>query len=86
MTTNALLRSEPCPECGAEMLWAQNAWPSGDEVRAAYRCPKGHVIDPALTRQCPNCGSHDTTRIDALDGKQQSQCFRCGSAFEVSLP
>ena len=31
--TNALLRSEPCPECGAEMLWTQNAWRSGDEAR-----------------------------------------------------
>ena len=81
--TNTLLRSEPCPKCGAAMLWTQNAWRSGDEARAGYQCAQGHVIDPALTRQCPNCGLHDTTRVDALDGKEQYQCFRCGSAFDV---
>ena len=81
--SNALLRSEPCSECGAEVLWTQNAWRSGDEARAAYRCTTGHVIDPASTRQCPNCGVHDTTRIVAQAGKEGFQCLRCGTAFEV---
>jgi hypothetical protein len=70
-------------QCGAEMFWTQNAWRSGDEARGVYRCSKGHLIDPTLTRQCPNCGLHDTTRIDALDGKERYQCFRCGNAFDV---
>ena len=81
--TNTLLRSEPCPECGGEMLWTQNAWRSGVAAGAAYRCANGHVIDPALTSQCPNCGLHDTSRIDVRDGKQLYRCLRCGSDFEV---
>jgi predicted RNA-binding Zn-ribbon protein involved in translation (DUF1610 family) len=83
MTTNALIRSEPCRECGTEMLWTQNAWRSGDTVGAAYRCANGHVIDPALTRQCPTCGLHDTTRISASDGTQQYRCWRCDKVFEA---
>ena len=83
MMTNALMRSEPCPECGAEMLWTQNAWQSGGGVGAAYRCANGHVLDPALTRQCPNCGMHDTLRIGVSDNKQQCRCLRCDHAFEA---
>jgi len=80
---NELVRSQPCAECGAEMLWTQNAWRAGDEARAAYRCAQGHVIDPASTRQCPNCGVHDTARILAQAGKDGFHCSRCGTAFEV---
>src|SRR4051812_1390134 len=57
---NTLVRSKPCPVCGAAVLWTQNAWKSGDTGFAAYRCLTGHVIDPTQTRQCPNCGVHDT--------------------------
>src|SRR6185503_89768 len=57
---NTLIRSEPCPECGVDMLWTQNAWHAAGTSNAAYQCPNGHVIDPALTRQCPACGLHDT--------------------------
>jgi len=82
MKSNALIRSEPCRECGAEMLWTQNAWRAGDTVGAAYRCANGHVIDPALTRQCPTCGLHDTTRIGVSDGTEQYRCLRCDTVFE----
>jgi len=83
MTENTLIRSEACPECGGEMLWTQNAWRAGDTAGAAYRCANGHVIDPALTRQCPGCGVHDTTRVGTSNGKEQFRCLRCGKAFEV---
>jgi hypothetical protein len=83
MTTNTLIRSEPCRECGAEMLWTQNAWRAGDAAAAAYRCANGHVIDPELTRQCPTCGLHDTTRVGVSDGKEQYRCLRCDEAFEA---
>ena len=82
--TNILIRSEPCPQCGAEMLWTQNAWHSGDAVGAAYRCLNGHVIDPALTRQCPNCGVHDTIATGMSDRAQQYRCMRCDNAFAVA--
>jgi Zn ribbon nucleic-acid-binding protein len=83
MTENTLIRSEPCPECRAEMLWTQNAWRTGDTTNAAYQCVNGHVLDPATTRQCPACGLHDTTLLDESDGRQQYRCLRCGSAFQV---
>jgi predicted RNA-binding Zn-ribbon protein involved in translation (DUF1610 family) len=80
---NTLIRSEPCPECGADMLWTQNAWHAGGTSNAAYQCPNGHVIDPALTRQCPACGLHDTSVLDQAEGRQQSRCLRCGHRFQV---
>jgi predicted RNA-binding Zn-ribbon protein involved in translation (DUF1610 family) len=83
MTENTLIRSEPCPECGAEMLWTQNAWHSEGASSAAYQCLNGHVIDPVMTRQCPACGIHDTTVIGDADGRQQSRCLRCGELFQV---
>ena len=83
MMTNTLIRSEPCPECGADMLWTQNAWHAGDTVGAAYRCANGHVIDPALTRQCPDCGLHDTVRLSVSDHKHQYRCLRCDNTFEA---
>jgi hypothetical protein len=49
---NTLIRSEPCPQCGEEMLWTQNAWRSNDVASAAYQCVNGHVLDPDTTRQC----------------------------------
>jgi ssDNA-binding Zn-finger/Zn-ribbon topoisomerase 1 len=78
---NLLIRSQPCPECGAEMLWSQNAWKTGDTGAAAYRCEQGHLIDPALTRQCPACGVHDTVRLGESDGREQFKCSRCQEAF-----
>lgn len=78
---NTLVRSRPCPECGAEMLWTQNAWKTGDTGAAAYRCLNGHAIDPADTRQCPACGIHDTVRLEDADGRAQFRCNRCGDAF-----
>jgi hypothetical protein len=84
MLTNTLIRSEPCRDCGAEVLWTQNAWQVDGRVGAAYRCTNGHVIDPALTRQCPDCGVHDTVRIAVLeDNKQQCRCLRCDKTFEA---
>jgi RNA polymerase subunit RPABC4/transcription elongation factor Spt4 len=77
---NTLIRSETCPTCGADMLWTQNAWPGDGRSDAAYRCLNGHVLDPATTRQCPNCGLHDTQRVDAIHA--QFRCFRCGQSFE----
>jgi predicted RNA-binding Zn-ribbon protein involved in translation (DUF1610 family) len=82
MTENTLIRSVPCPECGAEMLWTQNAWRTGDTANAAYRCLNGHVVDPATTKQCPACGLHDTILLDEADGPQH-RCLRCGKAFQV---
>jgi len=79
---NPLIRSTPCAECGAEVLWTQNAWKTGDTGSAAYRCMSGHVLDPALTRQCPSCGIHDTTLLNDSDGHQQFRCARCGHAFQ----
>jgi predicted RNA-binding Zn-ribbon protein involved in translation (DUF1610 family) len=84
MTGNTLVRSEPCPDCGEAMLWTQNAWRSGTVTNAAYQCSKGHVIDPAQTRQCPACGLHDTKVVTEDEaGRQQCQCLRCGNAFQV---
>lgn len=78
---NVLIRSQPCPECGAEMLWTQNAWKTGDTGSAAYRCEQGHLIDPALTKQCPACGIHDTVLLGESDGREQFKCSRCREAF-----
>ena len=80
---NTITRTEPCPECGMETIWTQNAWrddASGD-TRAAYRCLKGHVIDPDTTRQCPACGVHDTILRGTDRGRQQFTCARCGEGF-----
>ena len=74
---NTLIRSVPCPDCGDQMLWTQNAW----DTSAAYRCVNGHVLDPATTRQCPGCGLHDTEVLEAADDAQQFRCFRCGTTF-----
>lgn len=78
---NTLVRSSPCPECGAAMMWTQNAWKTGDTGRAAYRCQDGHTIDPVLTRQCPSCGIHDTVP----DGELQNGRFRCTRCAEVFI-
>ena len=80
--TSPMVRSTPCVECGAELLWTQNAWKVGDTGQAAYCCENGHVVDPALTRQCPVCGIHDTVLLDDTDGRQQFRCAVCRQAFE----
>jgi DNA-directed RNA polymerase subunit RPC12/RpoP len=80
---NTLIRSEPCPECGAELVWTQNAWPSGETTDAAYRCHNGHVLDPATTRQCPECGVHDTRLVDESDGRENYRCARCSAGFTI---
>ena len=80
---NTLVRSSPCPECGAEMLWTQNAWKTGDTGRAAYRCLTGHVVDPSTTRQCPACGVHDTAPVADQAGVAQARCARCHAQFAV---
>jgi DNA-directed RNA polymerase subunit M/transcription elongation factor TFIIS len=79
---NVLLRTEPCAECGGMMLWTQNVWAHGDNRAAAYQCPKGHVLDPDTTRQCPRCGSHDTA---AAPESRVCECSRCGNQFEISV-
>jgi hypothetical protein len=79
-TENTLIRSVPCERCGARLLWTQNAWSeNGTPGRAAYRCDNGHTIDPAETPQCPNCGVHDTGRLDTGEFK----CRRCSATFTV---
>lgn len=80
---NTLIRSQPCPDCGSEMLWTQNAWPAGGTTDAAYRCLNGHLLDPSTTRQCPECGVHDTTLVDEADGRQNYRCSRCGASFSM---
>ena len=79
--TDGITRSQPCPECGAEIIWTQNAWPP--DGSAAYRCANGHVIDPATTRQCPKCGVHDTRMLSDVGGRQQFRCEQCGEAFAM---
>ena len=83
MTDNTLIRSEPCAQCGADMLWTQNAWHAEAVTNAAYQCLNGHVLDPATTRQCPDCGVHDTAVTGNADGRQQCRCLRCGRSFQV---
>ena len=80
---NALLRTEPCAECGGMMLWTQNAWAHGDNRAAAYQCPNGHVIDPSTTHQCPQCGVHDTGTAGSRDNGAL-ECHRCGHQFAVT--
>ena len=80
---NTMVRSSPCSECGAEMLWTQNAWKTGDSVQAAYRCQNGHTLDPSLTRQCPACGIHDSVMLEDRDGRQEFRCTRCAERFQV---
>jgi len=65
------------------MLWTQNAWAHGDNRAAAYQCPKGHVLDPATTHQCPRCGVHDTGP-DGSTGDGGLQCYRCGNTFTIA--
>lgn len=80
---DTIRRSAPCPDCGTEMLWTQNAWDADNadsETRAAYRCLNGHVVDPSMTRQCPACGVHDTTLMDVTEGRQEFRCS-CGEVF-----
>ncbi len=80
---NALTRSSACPECGSDMLWTQNAWKTGDTGKAAYRCANEHVIDPALTPQCPACGIHDTALTGGREGRQEFHCSQCAEDFKV---
>ena len=81
---NVLRRSAPCVECGAMMLWTQNAWSSGDNRAAAYKCLNGHVIDPLETRECPQCGVHDTRLLlRAEPGPDGYACNQCGAQFSV---
>ena len=78
---NTMVRSSPCVECGAELLWTQNAWKAGDIGHAAYCCLNGHVVDPSLTRQCPTCGIHDTVLSGEHEGHQQFRCAACQATF-----
>ena len=78
---NTLVRSAPCPDCGSQMLWTQNAWHVDESTSAAYRCVNGHVLDPATTRQCPACGVHDTEVVGSVQETQQFRCLRCRNAF-----
>jgi Zn ribbon nucleic-acid-binding protein len=80
---NTLVRQSRCPECDTEMLWAQNAWKTGETGQAAYRCQNGHVIDPSLTPQCPACGIHDTILLRAEEGAKHFRCTRCAEAFQL---
>jgi predicted RNA-binding Zn-ribbon protein involved in translation (DUF1610 family) len=68
---NTLIRPAPCPQCGAQMLWTQNACDADASSNAAYRCVNGHVLDPAGTRQCPACGMHDTEVVGSAQEAQQ---------------
>jgi hypothetical protein len=81
---DALLRTEPCAECGGMMLWTQNAWAHGDNRAAAYQCPNGHVIDPSTTNQCPRCGVHDTEPVGSTD-QGALECHRCGNRFAITV-
>jgi endogenous inhibitor of DNA gyrase (YacG/DUF329 family) len=85
MTTpnpDALRRLEPCPACGEMMLWTQNAWAHGDSRSAAYQCLNGHVIDPAMTRECPSCGMHDTGVLElSTPGQTDHICYVCNTRF-----
>jgi endogenous inhibitor of DNA gyrase (YacG/DUF329 family) len=81
---NVLRRSQPCPACGAMMLWTQNAWAHGDNRSAAYQCLNGHVMDPQLTRECPACGVHDTGVVEGSPaGQLDHVCNVCGHRFST---
>ena len=82
---NTLLRSESCAQCGAQMLWTQNAWGQGEHRSAAYQCANGHVDDPSTTRECPVCGLHDTRTLEPNDGDQIHVCNGCGERFVTKL-
>jgi hypothetical protein len=81
---NTLIRSQPCVECDEVMLWTQAAWKAADDehgtARAAYRCLRGHVLDPATTPQCPACGIHDTVPSGR---RGEFICQRCAETFSV---
>ena len=79
--STGLTRSLPCPQCGTEVLWTQNAWRVADSALAAYVCLNGHVIDPSETRQCPKCGVHDTTLLGQEGDRQEFHCQQCGERF-----
>ena len=79
--TNGLTRSQPCPQCGADVVWTQNAWKVGETASAAYVCANGHAIDPQETRQCPKCGVHDTSLLSDVEGRQTFRCARCRESF-----
>ena len=76
-----ITRSQPCPQCSADVVWTQNAWKVGDTSSAAYTCAVGHVIDPSETRQCPKCGVHDTVLLSDVDGRQEFRCAQCDALF-----
>jgi predicted RNA-binding Zn-ribbon protein involved in translation (DUF1610 family) len=80
---NTLVRGEPCPTCGAVMLWTQSVWTDAGAgsmaARAAYRCVNGHLIDPSQTPQCPACGIHDTAKAES----DRHRCRRCGFTFRA---
>ena len=79
---NTIMRSTPCHDCGAQMLWTQNAWRGEDGVtNAAYRCMNGHVLNPSSTRQCPACGVHDTAPLSSDSERQHFRCAHCGKSF-----
>jgi Zn ribbon nucleic-acid-binding protein len=80
---NTLVSSRPCAECGAELLWTQNAWRIEGHASAAYVCLNGHVVDPAQTRQCPACGVHDTEVTSIENGVHHHRCRRCGREFQI---
>jgi len=64
------------------MLWTQNAWAHGENRAAAYRCLNGHVANPVDTRECPECGVHDTRVVSpGGDGPRAHLCNRCGAQF-----
>jgi hypothetical protein len=51
-------------------------------ARAAYRCLRGHVIDPATTPQSPACRIHDTLPRGAV-GSTDLICQPCAETFSV---
>ena len=68
------------------MLWTQNAWANGENRSAAYRCMNGHVLDPAMTYECPTCGVHDTRPVeDAGADPSVSVCNACGARFTLPV-
>jgi len=79
--SDGITRSQPCPQCGAAMLWTQNAWRVGDTASAAYVCLAGHIMAPTETRQCPKCGVHDTILLSDVEGRQEFRCAKCGESF-----
>jgi hypothetical protein len=81
---NSLKRTSPCPTCATMMLWTQNAWASGNNRAAAYRCMNGHVLDPLLTRECPACGVHDTSVVEGSSPTSVDHlCHACGNRFST---